>query len=400
MPQRALRRLPRQDRPCASICALAESARAAAGSSCSARGSRSRADAWRRSVASRAFIAVRASASTTASPIALVPMLRWPGWAMSPVRWPVGERRAHGAARSRRRDRRARTNSAASSPPTGSPPADWRCPCRRCRAPSRAPARTGPAAVAPSDADGSMPIEPVSIAAASDRMSPNMLPVTITSNCFGARISCIAAASTNRCVSSTSGYSLADARDDVAPELHRLEHVGLVDRAHLAPARARGAERDVRDALDLGLRVAHRVERLARAAGVGADAARLAEVDVAGQLAQDHEVEARRRPRASASRRPTSSGNRNAGRKLANRSRSLRSRSRPRPGACRTGIVSSPGTPAAPNRIASALRAISSVRGGSGSPARRCRRRRSAPRRARAARVARRRRAAPSPPAR
>ena len=31
-----------------------------------------------------------------------------------------------------------------------------------------------------------MPIEPVSIAASSDRMSPNMLPVTTTSNFFGA----------------------------------------------------------------------------------------------------------------------------------------------------------------------------------------------------------------------
>jgi hypothetical protein len=54
-----------------------------------------------------------------------------------------------------------------------------------------------------------MPIEPVSIAAASDRMSPNMLPVTITSNCFGARISIIAAASTNAWLSSTSGYCRA-----------------------------------------------------------------------------------------------------------------------------------------------------------------------------------------------
>ena len=36
-----------------------------------------------------------------------------------------------------------------------------------------------------SEAEGSMPIEPVSIAAASDRMSPNMLPVTITSNVAG-----------------------------------------------------------------------------------------------------------------------------------------------------------------------------------------------------------------------
>ena len=46
------------------------------------------------------------------------------------------------------------------------------------------------------DADGSMPIEPVSIAASSERMSPNMLPVTITSKDFGARTSCIAALST------------------------------------------------------------------------------------------------------------------------------------------------------------------------------------------------------------
>ena len=51
-----------------------------------------------------------------------------------------------------------------------------------------------------------MPIEPVSIDASSDRMSPNMLPVTITSNCFGLRTSCIAALSTYMWESSTSGY--------------------------------------------------------------------------------------------------------------------------------------------------------------------------------------------------
>src|SRR3546814_7393555 len=51
-----------------------------------------------------------------------------------------------------------------------------------------------------------MPMEPVSMAAASDNMSPKIFPVTMTSNCFGARMSIIAAASTNRCVSSTSGY--------------------------------------------------------------------------------------------------------------------------------------------------------------------------------------------------
>ena len=45
-------------------------------------------------------------------------------------------------------------------------------------------------------AEGSMPMDPVSIAASSERMSPNMFPVTTTSNFLGARTSCIAALST------------------------------------------------------------------------------------------------------------------------------------------------------------------------------------------------------------
>ncbi len=53
-----------------------------------------------------------------------------------------------------------------------------------------------------------MPMEPVSMAASSERMSPNMLVVTMTSNCFGARTSCIAALSTYMWLSSTSGNSL------------------------------------------------------------------------------------------------------------------------------------------------------------------------------------------------
>src|SRR3990170_9120460 len=66
---------------------------------------------------------------------------------------------------------------------------------------------------------------------------------------------------------------------------------------------------------------------------------------------------------------PTSSGNRNAGRKLANSFSSRRSVSRPRPGRLSRGPLSSPGVPTAPNRMASALRASSSVAGGSGTPA-------------------------------
>ena len=55
---------------------------------------------------------------------------------------------------------------------------------------------------------------------------------------------------------------------------------------------ARRLEADARDARDLALRVAHRVEAFALAARRRAAATRLAEIDVAGQLAHDDEVEA------------------------------------------------------------------------------------------------------------
>ena len=55
------------------------------------------------------------------------------------------------------------------------------------------------------DAEGSIPIDPVNIAAISERISPNKLPVTITSNCLGSLTNCIAALSTSIWVSSTSG---------------------------------------------------------------------------------------------------------------------------------------------------------------------------------------------------
>ena len=53
-----------------------------------------------------------------------------------------------------------------------------------------------------------MPMLPVSMAAASLRMSPNILPVTTTSNFLGARTSCMAALSTYMWSSATSGYCL------------------------------------------------------------------------------------------------------------------------------------------------------------------------------------------------
>src|SRR5205814_1116651 len=64
--------------------------------------------------------------------------------------------------------------------------------------------RAAVASAAPSEAEGSMPSEPVSIAAQSDNKSPNRLLVTMTSNCFGLRTSCIAQLSAYMKLSSTS----------------------------------------------------------------------------------------------------------------------------------------------------------------------------------------------------
>ncbi len=57
---------------------------------------------------------------------------------------------------------------------------------------------------APRLADGNIPRDPVSIAAQSDSTSPNRLSVTITSNCFGQRTSCIAPLSAYMWLSATS----------------------------------------------------------------------------------------------------------------------------------------------------------------------------------------------------
>ena len=116
-----------------------------------------------------------------------------------------GRARVAPRGRSEQRRRWRQSCSGTSFRPKGWSPTDWICRARRCPAPSRAPARTVRVRQTPSDADGSMPSEPVSIAATSDRMSPNMLPVTMTSNCFGRRTSCMPALSTYMCVSSTSG---------------------------------------------------------------------------------------------------------------------------------------------------------------------------------------------------
>ena len=54
-------------------------------------------------------------------------------------------------------------------------------------------------------AEDNIPIEPVTILASSDKMSPNMFSVRITSNCLGSLTNCMAQLSTNICSNSTSG---------------------------------------------------------------------------------------------------------------------------------------------------------------------------------------------------
>src|SRR5690606_34186310 len=81
--------------------------------------------------------------------------------------------------------------------------------------------------------------------------------------------------------------------DDIAPQLRGLEDVRLVHRAHAPVPLAGRLEGRAGDPADLPFRVAHRVEALAFARFGAAYAARLAEVDVAGQLPHDEDVESR-----------------------------------------------------------------------------------------------------------
>ena len=94
----------------------------------------------------------------------------------------VGEHALDRARRSRPRPRDGR-GSRASARPTRSGRSDWRCPCRRCRAPSRAPARTATDSSRSGlmFAEGAMPIVPHTAGPRSDRMSPNRFEPTTTS---------------------------------------------------------------------------------------------------------------------------------------------------------------------------------------------------------------------------
>ena len=67
----------------------------------------------------------------------------------------------------------------------GSCRAGWRCPCRRCRAPSRGSARTARGRPRRARPTAACPSSPASTEASSVRMSPNMFSVTTTSKLAG-----------------------------------------------------------------------------------------------------------------------------------------------------------------------------------------------------------------------
>ena len=136
------------------------------------------------------------------------------------------------------------------------------------------------------------PRPPVTAAATSERMSPNVFSVRTTSIVSGACDDRHRERVDERVVERHVGVlGRAELGDDVAPEPRRVQDVHLVDRREPAPAaRARARSRASGDALDLGPRVLAGVEP-------GAVVARplRAEVEAADELADDDEVDPRSR---------------------------------------------------------------------------------------------------------
>ena len=103
------------------------------------------------------------------------------------------------------------------------------------------------AVASPSEALGSIPIEPVSIAASSERMSPNMFSVRITSKRAG-RGDELHRGVVDEHVLELDLRELARVQlaDDLTPQSRGLEHVGLVDARD--PSRARRVKATARSA--------------------------------------------------------------------------------------------------------------------------------------------------------
>ena len=168
------------------------------------------------------------------------------------VRRPACSARSTADSRPPRPRRPSRGRAGASSRPTGTSPAGWRSPARRCPAPSRARARTGPACRrSPSDALG----QHADRAGEHRRLVAEDVAEHVLGDDHvevraGAETSCIAALSTSTCSSSMCGNSRACTSLTTSRHSRRgLQHVGLVDARHLR--RAAAPEGDARDPLDL-----------------------------------------------------------------------------------------------------------------------------------------------------
>src|SRR5258708_5453185 len=147
-----------------------------------------------------------------------------------------------------------------------------------------------PRVPSPSDADGSMPIDPASIDASSVRMSPNMFSVTMTSKSAGLRIRCIAQASTSMCDSARSGNSAFTTRSvtsrhsrDVSRTFALSTEVSFLRRPRVIPIRA--AHRAQQDGVG-GAAHLQRVGGQGAAGAVYGDAAdqRLAQDELVAEL--------------------------------------------------------------------------------------------------------------------
>ena len=149
------------------------------------------------------------------------------------------------------------------------------------------------ASTSPSEADGSMPSEPVSIAAISDEHVAEQIvgddDVELLRRLHQIHAAGIGELMLQRDVLVFARMHL---RHHLVPEHARLHDVALFHRGHLVAALARQVEGDAGDALDLVGVVDLGIDGALLAVAEIGDGLRLAEIDAAGEFAHDHDVEA------------------------------------------------------------------------------------------------------------
>ena len=117
-----------------------------------------------------------------------------------------------------------------------------------------------------------------------------MLPLTMTSNDDGLGDEPHGGGVDELVLELHVGVGFADLGRDLAPDLHGLEHVRLVDRRHALAALSGDVEGELDDAPNLVLVVDHRVEAGAKPVP-HLLAFGLTEVDSSGELANEHEID-------------------------------------------------------------------------------------------------------------